>query len=683
MKSKSLLFLKNAGGAGLVIAIATAARAGLPDFSVTGTTSFLSDIPATVAAYDTNKDGKLDASELGSRSWMVGLMDTDKDGALTVAEMKAGMAKLSRQIFTSRNAEPSQSAPPPFEAAKDPRQGPRPLKPAEWAVDTRIPDLEVQTLSGEQRKLHALTGPKGAVVAVLCPECPVSRRWFPALQRLEKESMEKGVPFIFIAAPGEMDSAALKAAGMAGVIVKDPAGQLLRALKATRTTDVFVLDAAKTLIYRGAPDDQYGLGYSRPEPEQKYLSKALEALVKGSRPAIAATLAPGCELELPAAPAVATATPVTWHNRVSRMVQANCASCHHEGGAGPFPLETYPQFLKKAKTVRRVLDDGVMPPWSAAPVAESAHTPWLNESTLPAADKAALLAWLDGDRAEGDAAEAPLPIAWAREGAIEAPDLTLRLPTPVKVQAEGTMPYQSIFVDTGLTEDKWVSSWEVIPSVRQAVHHVLIYVYPPGSGIPGEPERRGHLASWVPGQGPAVYPPGYAKALPAGSRLRFEIHYTPSGKAVEDQTRLELKFAPAPPEYVVESAGVADVQLNIPPGAAAHGEAAEWTAPADIHLLALSPHMHVRGKSMRFEAKQPGGEPRLLLEVPRYDFNWQIPVKYAEPPMLAKGSVIKVTGWFDNSSGNPANPDPGVTVHWGSQTNDEMMIGYVEYCRKR
>lgn len=662
----------------------SAAFAALPDLSVSSTTDFLSDVATTLARHDADKNGKLDAGELGSRAWMLYVMDEDKDGALSEEELRKGLAKLSAQLFTSREAKPSTgAAPPPFEPEKDPRRAARPLKAAEWGVDRRVPDVEVATLSGERKTLHSLVGPKGAVLAVLCPECPVSRRWFPALRRLEKEYAGKGVPFVFLAAPDADDDEALKAVGVEGVIVREPSGNLARALKAAHTTDVFVLDAAKTLIYRGAVDDQYGTGFSRPAPEREFLKEALEALMTGDRPRVAATLAPGCELELPPPPENPPAPePVTWHNRISRLAQAHCGACHHEGGAAPFPLETYAQFLRKAKTVRRVLEDGVMPPWSAAPAPEPAHTPWLNESTLPEEDKAALLAWLDGDRAEGNPADAPLPRSW-RIRELAEPDLVLQLPRPVEVQAEGTMPYQSVFVDTNLTEDKWVSAWEVRPTAREVVHHVLVYVYPPGGLIPGEAERRGHLASWVPGQGPTVYPEGHAKALPAGSRLRFEIHYTPIGKPVQDQMRLALKFAPRPPDYVVESAGVADVRLAIPPGASSHAEAAEWTAPADIRVLALSPHMHVRGKAMRFEVTTPGGEPRTLLEVPRYDFNWQIPIVYAEPPLLKKGSVIKVTGWFDNSAANPANPDPSALVRWGSQTNDEMMIGYVEYCRAR
>ncbi|HEX2746847.1 MAG TPA: redoxin family protein, partial [Verrucomicrobiales bacterium] len=296
MKTNARSLLKAAACAGALLLTASASLGAPPDFSVKGTTDFLSDIPATLAAQDANKDGKLDSTELGSRSWMLGFMDRNRDGGLDEAELKAGMAKLSRQLFNSRNAAPSTSAPPPFQPAADPRRSPRPLKAAEWAVDTRIPDLELLTTSGERKKLHSLTGKKGTALAMLSPDCPVSRRWFPELQRLEKEYSAKGIAFLFLAAPGEKDTAALQAIGMTGAILTDPDGQLLRTLKATHTTDVFLLDAAKTLIYRGAVDDQYGTGYSRPAPEQRYLAAGLECLLAGTRPATAATEAPGCEL---------------------------------------------------------------------------------------------------------------------------------------------------------------------------------------------------------------------------------------------------------------------------------------------------------------------------------------------------------------------------------------------------
>lgn len=654
------------------------------DMSVNNVTDMLSDVDNALAQLDANRDGKLDRQELKTRAWMLYAIDADGDGALSAQELRAGVGFFSQQLFPSRPAQPSLTPSPPFEPAPSAQRGPKILKGSAWALDTLVPDTELIPLSGAPpRRLRSFAGPRGTVVALLSVTCPISRRYLPTLQRLEQDYAAKGFGFVLIAAPGEDDDQALRANGLSSPVTRDPSGILLRALQAAHTTDVFVIDSAHTLVYRGAIDDQYGLGYNLPAPKHRYLANALDALINAARPRIAATLAPGCELELPSSPPVNPAV-ITWHNRISRLVQAHCATCHHPGGSAPFALDSYTSFIKKAGPVRRVLSEATMPPWNAAPTPENTHTPWLNETTLPARIKADLLSWLNSDRAEGDPQDAPLERRWPHDWEIGSPDLILQIPCPITVQAEGTMPYQSIMVETKLREDRWVSAWEVRPTARQVVHHVLVYVYPPQQhAIPGSEERSGYLATWVPGGAPGLYPKGFAKALPAGSRLRFEIHYTPVGREMKDQTQLGLKFALTPPDHVVEAVGIANVHLTIPPGAANHPVAATWKAPRDIHLLALSPHMHVRGKAMRFEAKLPGHKFTTLLEVPRYDFNWQIPVIYAEAPALPAGSTLKVTGWFDNSSANPANPDPAAAVRWGSQTNDEMMIGYVEYYRAR
>ena len=140
-----------------------------------------------------------------------------------------------------------------------------------------------------------------------------------------------------------------------------------------------------------------------------------------------------------------------------------------------------------------------------------------------------------------------------------------------------------------------------------------------------------------------------------------------------------MKFAAQPPEHEVRVAGIANVRINIPPGAANHRETAAMPVPMDVKLTALVPHMHVRGKAFRYELVSRDGERKLLLDVPRYDFNWQLRYELAEPLTIAAGSHIEVTAWYDNSSGNPANPDPERAVKWGPQTYDEMMLGYVEY----
>ena len=190
--------------------------------------------------------------------------------------------------------------------------------------------------------------------------------------------------------------------------------------------------------------------------------------------------------------------------------------------------------------------------------------------------------------------------------------------------------------------------------------------------------RSGFYAIYVPGNSTLIYPEGYAKRLPKGARLRFQVHYTPNGTATTDQTKLGVIYADAPPLHEVRVVGVSNVRFSIPPNAANYSDSAEIKLPADVQVLGFLPHMHLRGKAARYELTTDG-EQSTLLDVPRYDFNWQLLYRYANPPILKAGSTLKFTAWYDNSAGNPANPDPTQTIHWGPQTYEEMLLGYVEY----
>jgi hypothetical protein len=189
----------------------------------------------------------------------------------------------------------------------------------------------------------------------------------------------------------------------------------------------------------------------------------------------------------------------------------------------------------------------------------------------------------------------------------------------------------------------------------------------------------GFFGAYVPGNGTLEYPDGFARRLPKGAQLKFQLHYTPVGRATADQSRIGLVFAPAAPKHEVHVAGLVNTDLDIPPYASNYADSAQRKLPTDIKVLSLLPHMHLRGKACRYELIDPQGSSTILLDVPRYDFNWQLPYRYAQPELLRKGSTLKFTAWFDNSEENPANPDPSTTVHWGEQTYDEMLLGYVEY----
>ncbi len=557
----------------------------------------------------------------------------------------------------------------------------RPLKPAEGGVGRLVPNTSFTDLNGTASTLADFKSDKFLVVALTNDTCPLCRKYAPTLAKLETEFAAKGVSFLFV---NPTDATAKSP--FQGRYVLDRDGKLATALGAASTTDVFVLDAARTIRYRGAIDDQYGIGYATDAPKHEFLRHALTKLLDGKEPEVSATTAPGCDLDL-AKPT--TTVGVTYHNRISRIVQQNCLECHRDGGVGPFPLASYDDVVRQRGAIRKVLTDGTMPPWFAGPVKEGTHSPFKNDRSLSAADKADLLAWLASDRPMGEATDAPTPREFKSSWSIGKPDAVFQLPKPVAVKATGIMPYQMISVETNFDEDKWVQAVEIQPTAREVVHHALVHVLPKGNPLarlPGggfrirvDDERQGYFAAYVPGNAYTILPDGQARLLPKGATLRFQMHYTPNGKATSDQTRLGITFAKGPPSTEAKVASVASTRISIPPQAENHKEVAKLRTPADVTLVSLMPHMHLRAHACRYELTTPDGVTTTLLDVPHYDFNWQLRYQLAEPLAVKKGSTFTFTVWYDNSSNNPANPDPTKRVKWGPQTSDEMHLGYLEY----
>ncbi len=565
------------------------------------------------------------------------------------------------------------------------KEQPRPLARFETNAGQMLPDIRVTDMDGRAASLRTMAaGHKSLVVAFMSPTCPLSAKLLPTLAAVEAEFAATGAAFLYVD-PTASDSpeairGAVKQHGLKGAVVHDKDLAIASALKAGSTTEVFVMDAAATLIYRGAVDDQYGLGYAHDAPRNEWLRDALRAVAGGQRPRIAATTAPGCVIALPETKAPVISA-VTWHGRVSRIMQANCQECHRTGGIAPFPLETMEDAVSHAGMIKKAITKGIMPPWFAAPQEGVAHSPFSNDRSLTAADKADLLAWLDGGRAAGDPGLTPLPRQWPdAEWAIGKPDAIYQLPRTVDIQATGKMRYVNLQVSTGLTEDRWVQSIEVLPTAPGQVHHVLIFAMQPDKdGRLKVRDPNNFFAAYVPGSNLMQYPAGYAKRLAKGTVLHFQLHYTPTGIATTDRTRLGVVFAKEPPLHEVHVAAAGNHLIRIPAGEENHQEKGVLPVMFNAQILAFMPHMHVRGKSFRYDLVMPDNTRRLLLDVPRYDFNWQILYRLAEPIMAPLGSRIEATAVFDNSTNNPANPDPTKTVRWGEQTDDEMLLGYIEY----
>ena len=603
------------------------------------------------------------------------------------------------------------------------------------AGESKLPEsIALQRLVDVTGKEHKFGCAEAApvVLAWTAADCPMAKVYAPRLRAIAAELAPRGVRFFLIDSSSDATAEKLRAADKGGApmpAICDERGELARLAGARSTTDVVVLDSDKHVVYRGSVDDQYGyrrgegLGaatFRKDAPARQYLRDALESLLAGKIPALAATDPMGCLLEwAPGAP-VGTATSIeaggpVFHGDVERIFRAHCQECHQGGGSAPFALETYENVRRRARMIGEVVAERRMPPWNASP----AHGVFSNDPSLSAEEIAKVRRWVAGGMPAGDVANALPPIPKHDEWQIGTPDVVFET-VPIEVPAEGQVPYRYVRLPTNLKEDRWVEAAQILSTPPEIVHHVLVFIDKPAPPAPGtirpwtphfdqlsllegaKPEDRwkwilrmapyitkdmqvgsggGLNGSFVTTQSAGrgmIYPLGRAKLLPAGATIVLQIHYTPDGTKHESKTRLGLRFAKSPPAEPVDSRSLATVAFEIPPGEKAYEVTATRVMPRDALLLSLRPHMHLRGKSFDYVAEFPDGKKEMLLDVPKWDFEWQVEYVLAKPLLLPKGTRLRAHATYDNSPANPSNPDPAKDVFFGLQSNEEMMIGYYE-----
>ncbi len=531
-------------------------------------------------------------------------------------------------------------------------------------------------------KLHQLSDwhdSKWIVVVFLGVDCPLARLYGPRLTELAREFAPRGVVFVAIDsnqhdAPSDLQRY-LRMHRLPFPFLRDVGNVVADQFGAERSPEVFILDERRAVRYRGRIDDQYGVGIQRPQPTRRDLAVALEELLT-DRP-VSQPLCPASGCRISRVKKWAGQGPITYCRDIAPILQKHCQTCHRPGQIARFPLTSYKAVTGWAATIRDVVGERRMPPWHADP----RHGKFANDPSLTDGEKQLLFAWIDGGCPQGDPGDLPPPPAFAEGWTIPAPDVVLTIAEPFTVPADGVLEYQYFVVDPGFREDRWIQAAEIRPGNRAVVHHCNVFLQPPGSSDFAEPGALGSfcLAAAAPGTPPLILPEGMAKRVPAGWRFVFVIHYTTVGSVQTDQTCLGLKFAdPRTVKKEVATKLMVDPDLCIPPRAAEHQVSQTWLVNRDVLLLGFFPHMHLRGKSFRYEALYEDGTSEILLDVPRYDFNWQNRYELAEPKRLPAGSRLRCTAVYDNSADNPANPDPTAEVHAGTQSWDEMFNGYFD-----
>jgi hypothetical protein len=380
----------------------------------------------------------------------------------------------------------------------------------------------------------------------------------------------------------------------------------------------------------------------------------------------------------------------TFHKDVEPILQDNCQGCHRQkplnmsGMIAPFPLTTFDEARPWAKAIAKAVESKIMPPWGAS---EKFHGVFNNERHLEPQEIETIVRWTKTGAVAGDPADAPPPRKFPEtEWWLGKPDLIVKLPEPVWVGDDVKDWQPNIFVELTadqLPEDRYLRAIECKPGSDRGVHHVVINTMEPGEGN-AVAEAAGRLIGGLaPGDEPGFAQDGYGMILRKGTKLRVNMHYNKEpgpGTGFYDQTEMGFFFYPkdaAVRETI--TAPISLIDFEIPPGKKEWTVGMAQTFDRPFTLLSMLPHTHVRGVAAEYVAYFPDGTVETLLEVPNYDYNWQITYEYPEPRHFPAGTRIEVKVVYDNSPENPSNPDPTAAVRFGLETQQEMALGWIRW----
>jgi mono/diheme cytochrome c family protein len=550
-----------------------------------------------------------------------------------------------------------------------------PKLPLGERIDAAFTDLRWQ-----RRRLPELGAERATVVFFATLECPLVLRYLPRIGKLAETYAAQGVVVLVVnTGPGDLLVDAVGqvvTAAPQAIFGKDFDGSFARACGVDRTATALVLDAQQTLRYHGRVDDQHGYTGSRPRASREDLQLALDAVLAGNPVAVPSTEVSGCRIT-PVVAALADTSPPVYARDIAPLLQRHCVECHRPGGEAPFSLADEAAVKKQAAMVAEVVEQGRMPLWYGS----SAHGSFANHRGLSADERELLRRWIAAGLPSGDARDLPAPLpAPTSEWRIGQPDDVLRLKAPVRIPADGVVPYHYFILPFRFDEDTWVEAIEIKPQNRRVLHHCNLARIKFGEKF----SQDGFVTGYVPGGDPLVLDPGTAVRIPAGSVLALQAHYVTTGEPETDRIEVGLRYPRVPVQKEMQVLIAADFRFQIPPGARAHAVRASKVFPDDALGIGMFVHMHLRGRDMLATATPPDGDPETLLLVPNYNFDWQQSYRWAPATQrFAKGTRVRALAHFDNSAWNPFNPDPTATVPFGLETTDEMMYLFLFWVREQ
>lgn len=391
-----------------------------------------------------------------------------------------------------------------------------------------------------------------------------------------------------------------------------------------------------------------------------------------------------------AAPA-ADAT-VTYTRDIAPLVDRHCISCHRPDGPAPFSLLTYDDVRRRAALIRTVTANRYMPPWKPAP----GMGDFIGERRLTERELDTIAGWIAAGTPEGNPADRPPAPRFTAGWQLGTPDLIVSLPA-YTLRAEGLDVFRNFVVPippstNGGTRN--VRGVEFRPG-SSAVHHANIRLdstrasrqlddADDGPGYEGlilhsADYPDGHFLGWTPGQFAPLAPPGLAWRLSANADFVVQLHMRPSGKPETIAPQIGLYFTDDPPTQHPVMLRLGRQNLDIAPGDAHYVSRDSYVLPVDAQVIAVQPHSHYRAREVRAMAEPPGGRAQPIIGITRWDFAWQDVYRLAHPTWVAAGTRLTSEYIFDNSAGNPRNPEqPPARAVWGFKSSDEMADVWIQ-----
>lgn len=374
----------------------------------------------------------------------------------------------------------------------------------------------------------------------------------------------------------------------------------------------------------------------------------------------------------------------TFAKDVAPIVFDACASCHRQGGPGPFPLTTYEEVRRHATQIAKVTASRFMPPWKVEP----GIGPFVGQRQLTGGEIATIAAWVAAGSPLGDGVVPAVP-EHADGWLLGKPDLVVRPDAVFKLPALNTDAFRIFAIKLPVTKRTYVTGIEFHPGNAKVVHHANIRIdrtdatrkldaADPLPGYDGLMPRSaeypdGHFLGWTPGQIAPLVSPDLAWALEPGSDLVVQLHLQPSGAAEDVLPEIGLYFTDQVPTRIPTILRLGSQGIDIPPDDPHYVIRDSYVLPADAQLLAIQPHAHYRARDILGTAEFPDGTKRTVMHITDWDFRWQHVYREVTPIALPKGTRLSMQYTYDNSSTNVRNPElPPARVYWGQRSRDEM-----------